>query len=766
MTISKELESTIQLAFDEARRRRHEFVTLEHVLFALTKDPVATRILKASGADLKKLQKDLEAFFDENMPELPEGPEGSIREPQQTAAFWRALQRAAMHVQSSGKDAIDGGNLLVAFFRERDSHAVWLLEQQGVKRLDVLNYVAHGITKKDREDASLARRQLEGDDDGDADAIGDEEPAEPADDPLAAYTVNFVEKAAAGRIDPLIGRHAEVERAIQVLARRRKNNPIFVGEPGVGKTAIVEGIAKAIFEGSVPSVLQDHVIYSLDMGALLAGTKFRGQFEERLKGVIKAIVKDEKAILFIDEIHTIVGAGATSGGSMDASNILKPQLASGELRCIGSTTFHEYKQHFDRDRALARRFQKIEVHEPSVDETVEILRGLKTQYEKHHDVVYTDEGLQAAAKLAAKFINDRMLPDKAIDVIDEAGAVDKLRAQRRRTLGARDIEEVVAKMAKIPSASVSASDEVALRELDPALKRVIYGQDRAIDSLVAAIKLSRSGLAAADKPIGSFLFSGPTGVGKTELAKQLAKVMGVEFLRFDMTEYMEKHTVSRLIGAPPGYVGFDQGGLLTDAVRKTPHAVVVLDEIEKAHPDIYNILLQVMDHATLTDNNGRKADFRHVVIIMTTNAGAREMSARKPGFDFSAAIGGKAAPQDRGQQAIERAFAPEFRNRLDAWISFDSLPAEVIKKVVDKLVGELQAQLVEKKVTMELSSEARDWLAQHGFDAQFGARPMARLIQTELKKPLADELLFGTLKGGGKVQVVVEDGKIALRYAK
>jgi ATP-dependent Clp protease ATP-binding subunit ClpA len=761
MTISKELESTIQLAFDEARRRRHEFVTLEHVLFALTKDPVASRILKSAGADLKKLQKELETFFADNLAELPEGVE---REPQQTAAFWRALQRAAMHVQSSGKEFIDGGNLLVAFYRERDSHAVWLLEQQGVKRLDVLNFISHGITKKDREDAALARRQIDADDEGDQ--LGEEEPGDAADDPLAAYTVNFVEKAAAGRIDPLIGRHAEVERAIQVLARRRKNNPIFVGEPGVGKTAIVEGIAKAIFEGSVPSVLQDHVIYSLDMGALLAGTKFRGQFEERLKGVIKAIVKDDKAILFIDEIHTIVGAGATAGGSMDASNILKPQLASGELRCIGSTTFHEYKQHFERDRALARRFQKIEVHEPSIDETTEILRGLKVQYEQHHEVVYTDEALQAASKLAAKFINDRMLPDKAIDVIDEAGAVDKLRAKRMKTLGPREIEEVVAKMAKIPSASVSASDEQALRDLDPALKRVIYGQDRAIEALVAAIKLSRSGLAAADKPIGSFLFSGPTGVGKTELAKQLAKVMGVEFLRFDMTEYMEKHTVSRLIGAPPGYVGFDQGGLLTDAVRKTPHAVVVLDEIEKAHPDIYNILLQVMDHATLTDNNGRKADFRHVVLIMTTNAGAREMSARKPGFDFTAAVGSKAAPPDRGKQAIERTFAPEFRNRLDAWIAFDSLPHEVIKKVVDKLVGELQAQLMEKKVALELLPAARDWLAEHGFDAQFGARPMARLIQTELKKPLADELLFGRLKGGGKVRVDVADGKIALKYGK
>jgi ATP-dependent Clp protease ATP-binding subunit ClpA len=760
MTISKELESTIQLAFDEARRRRHEFVTLEHVLFALVKDPIASRILKAAGADLKKLHKELEQFFEDNLPELPAGVE---REPQQTAAFWRALQRAAMHVQSSGKETIDGGNLLVAFYRERDSHAVWLLEQQGVKRLDVLNFISHGISKKEREDAKLARRKIEADEPQDSEpALDDEQSEDAPEDPLAAYTIDFVAKAKEGRIDPLIGRKHEVERAIQVLARRRKNNPIFVGEPGVGKTAIVEGIALAIHEGKIPKTLVDHVIYSLDMGALLAGTKFRGQFEERLKGVIKAITKDDKAILFIDEIHTIVGAGATAGGSMDASNILKPQLASGELRCIGSTTFNEYKQHFERDRALARRFQKIEVHEPTVDETYLILKGLAPAYEKHHDVVYADEALQAAAKLAAKYINDRHLPDKAIDVIDEAGAVDKLRLDRKRNLTAKDIEEVVAKMAKIPAQSVSASDEQALRELEPALKKVIYGQDAAIDSLVSAIKLSRSGLAAADKPIGSFLFSGPTGVGKTELAKQLAKVMNVEFLRFDMTEYMEKHTVSRLIGAPPGYVGFDQGGLLTDAVRKTPHAVVVLDEIEKAHPDIYNILLQVMDHATLTDNNGRKADFRHVVLIMTTNAGAREISARKPGFDVATAMGVGGAPE-RGKQAIERAFAPEFRNRLDGWICFESLPPDVIKRVVDKLVAELQAQLVEKKVTLELSPEARDWLAEHGFDAQFGARPMARLIQSELKKQLADELLFGKLKSGGKVRVEVEGGKIALR---
>jgi ATP-dependent Clp protease ATP-binding subunit ClpA len=763
MTISKELETTIQLAFDEARRRRHEFVTLEHVLYALIKDPIAAKVLKAAGADLRRLSRDLDKFFADTLQELPADVE---REPQQTPAFWRALQRAAMHVQSSGKQTIDGGNLLVAFYRERDSHAVWLLEQQGVRRLDVLNYLAHGITRKDREDAKLARRRVDADEPHEAEPAADDEASEDAaEDPLAAYTIDFVEKAKQGRIDPLIGRRKEVERAIQVLARRRKNNPVFVGEPGVGKTAIVEGIALAIHEKRVPSALDEHVIYSLDMGALLAGTKFRGQFEERLKGVIKAVVKNPRAILFIDEIHTIVGAGATSGGSMDASNLLKPALASGELRCIGSTTFSEYKQHFERDRALARRFQKIEVHEPSVDETVEILRGLKPQYEQHHDVVYTDESLQAAAKLAAKYINDRHLPDKAIDVIDEAGAVDKLKApsERKRTLGPAEIEIVVAKMAKIPAQSVSASDEQALRQLEPSLKKVIFGQDRAIDALVSAIKLSRSGLAAAEKPIGNFLFSGPTGVGKTELAKQLAKVMGVEFLRYDMTEYMEKHTVSRLIGAPPGYVGFDQGGLLTDAVRKTPHAVVVLDEIEKAHPDIYNILLQVMDHATLTDNNGRKADFRHVVLIMTTNAGAREMSARRMGFG---AGGGETASAggERGKQAIERAFAPEFRNRLDAWIAFDSLPPEIIKRVVDKLVAELSAQLLEKKVKLELSPQARDWLAEHGFDAQFGARPMARLIQNELKKPLADQLLFGELKNGGTVHVEVSDGKLALRY--
>ncbi len=753
MTISKELENTIQLAFDEARRRRHEFVTLEHVLYALIKDPVAAKILKACGANLKKIQKDLESFFDDQVASLPEGVE---REPQQTAAFWRALQRAAMHVQGSGKADIDGGNLLVAFYRERDSHAVYVLEQNGVKRLDILNYVAHGITKGAAAPAESNQPEPAG--------MDDEEGGEPEQDPLEAYTVNFVKKAADGKVDPLIGRHAELERAIQVLARRRKNNPLFVGEPGVGKTAIVEGMALAIHEKRVPSNLFDHTIYSLDMGALLAGTKFRGQFEERLKGVIKAVTKDPHAILFIDEIHTIVGAGATSGGSMDASNLLKPALANGDLRCIGSTTFQEYKSSFERDRALARRFQKIEVLEPTVDETILILKGLKTQYEQHHGVTYTDAGLEAAAKLAAKYINDRHLPDKAIDVIDEAGAADRLRpeAEKKKILGPLEIEAVVAKIAKIPAKTVSASDETLLKDLEPQLKKVIFGQDRAIDALASAIKLSRSGLGTADKPIGSFLFSGPTGVGKTELAKQLARVMGVEFLRFDMTEYMEKHTVSRLIGAPPGYVGFDQGGMLTDAIRKTPYAVLVLDEIEKAHPDIFNILLQVMDHATLTDNNGRKADFRHVILIMTTNAGARELSAKAMGFDSGQPQTNKSG--ERGKAAIERAFAPEFRNRLDGWISFESLPREIILQVVDKLVVELVTQLAEKKVKLTLSDPAREWLADHGFDPQFGARPMARLIQNELKKQLAEEILFGRLKeAGGSVIATVKDGKLDLQ---
>jgi ATP-dependent Clp protease ATP-binding subunit ClpA len=753
LTITKELEATIQLAFAEARTRRHEFVTLEHVLFALVRDAQALKILKGAGIDVKKLEADLEQFFAENVQPMPEGKEYDEREPQHTAAFWRALQRAAMHAQTSGKEAIDGAALLVSMFRERESQAVYFLEKQGVKRLDVLRFVAHGITKAQAEAQPAHTDEEE-----------DEEEGEKEVDPLEAYALDLVARARDGKTDPLIGRTQEVERAIQVLARRRKNNPLFVGDPGVGKTAIVEGMALAIHERKVPPNLLDAEIFALDMGALLAGTKFRGQFEERLKAVINAIKKLPNAILFIDEIHTIVGAGSTSGGSIDASNLLKPSLASGDLRCIGSTTFQEYKASFERDRALARRFQKIDVLEPSVLETIEILKGLKSHYEKHHGVTYTVEALEAAANLSARYVNDRFLPDKAIDVIDEAGAADRLKPdkERKKTLGPREIEAVVAKMAKIPEKSVSTDDERALRELEPELQKVIYGQDAAIGALSSAIKLSRSGLGSAEKPIGSFLFSGPTGVGKTELSKQLARVLGIEFIRFDMTEYMEKHTVSRLIGAPPGYVGFDQGGLLTDAVRKTPHAVVVLDEIEKAHPDIFNILLQVMDHATLTDNNGRKADFRHVILIMTTNAGARDLTSKSLGFSQA---GRRPSSMERTKEAIERTFAPEFRNRLDGWISFDSLPPEVIKRVVDKLVAELIVQLVEKKVTLELSPEARDWLADKGFDEKFGARPMARLIQNELKKPLADEILFGKLKSGGKARVGVADGKLLILYS-
>jgi ATP-dependent Clp protease ATP-binding subunit ClpA len=773
VTISHELEETIQLAFSTAREKRHEFVTLEHVLFALTKDPVGLKVLRGAGADVKALDADLTKFLDQ----LDALPEDSEAEPQQTAAFWRSLQRAAMHVQSSGKDEVDGGNLLVALYRERESQAIYFLEQQGVRRLDVLNFVSHGIEKGQTRPSSrpLVRRgagkplptEAEGDDADGEEHVGaqhdadEEEGGDAADDPLAAYTIDLTKQAREGKTDPLIGRRAELERAIQVLARRRKNNPIFVGEPGVGKTAIVEGMARAIVHKEVPESLYDAEIFSLDMGALLAGTKFRGQFEERLKGVVAEIKERPHAILFIDEIHTIVGAGATSGGSMDASNLLKPALAAGELRCIGSTTFQEYKASFERDRALARRFQKIDVLEPSVDETILILKGLRPVYEKHHDVTYTDEGLEAAAKLAQKYINDRHMPDKAIDVIDEAGAADRLRApaDRKKILGPDEIEEVVAKIAKVPKKSVSTSDEAALQNLEPELKQVIFGQDKAIHALASSIKLSRSGLGAVDKPIGSFLFSGPTGVGKTELAKQLARILGVEFMRFDMTEYMEKHTVSRLIGAPPGYVGFDQGGLLTDAVRKTPYAVLLLDEIEKAHPDVFNVLLQVMDHATLTDNNGRKADFRHVIIILTTNAGARELTTREIGFG-----GGppKGESEQKTKSAIERVFSPEFRNRLDGWISFDQLPREVILKIVDKAVKELSDQLVDKKVTITLSDAAREWLAERGFDRLFGARPMARLVSSELKKPLADEILFGRLKNGGKVEVVVRDEKLAL----
>jgi ATP-dependent Clp protease ATP-binding subunit ClpA len=744
VTVSKELQQTLQNAVGEARRRRHEYVTLEHLLHAMTKDKVASEVLLACGADLKTLERELEEYLDRTLES-----HASSQDPEQTAAFQRVLQRAAWHVQGSGRTELNAGDVLVAITRERGSHAVYLLEKQGVRRLDILQYISHGIGK-------------EGGDDGEPG--GGEEPGEegaprPVKDPFKTFTVNLVERAAQGLIDPLIGRDAEVERMIQVLCRRRKNNPVLVGDPGVGKTAIVEGLALRIHEKKVPTILEKAAIYSLDMGALLAGTKFRGEFEQRLKGVIAGVKKTPHAILFIDEIHTIVGAGATTGSSMDASNLLKPGLASGELRCIGSTTFQDYKATFDRDHALARRFQKIEIHEPTVEDTVKILRGLKKVYEEHHGVVYTPRSLRAAAELSAKHINDRQLPDKAIDVLDEAGARDRMRAEKHRKhrITGRDVERVVAKIAKIPERTVSADDQAALRELQPELRKVIYGQDGAIEAITSAIKLSRSGLGSPERPIGNFLFSGPTGVGKTELAKQLARILGVEFLRFDMTEYQEKHTVSRLIGAPPGYVGFDQGGLLTDAIRKTPYAVLLLDEIEKAHPDVYNLLLQVMDHATLTDNNGRKADFRHVILIMTTNAGAQELSARRVGFGTDLSDPGNA------RNAIERTFSPEFRNRLDAWVSFESLPSEVILKVVDKMVKELEAQLLEKKVRIELTAEGRGWLAERGFDRKMGARPMSRIIQNELKKPLAEKILFGELHEGGMVRIEVEDGGQKLR---
>jgi ATP-dependent Clp protease ATP-binding subunit ClpA len=756
MTLAKELEATLNLAIAEARRRRHEFVTLEHLLFALCADPVASRIIRAVGGNLEQLLKGLETHL-ATLPVLPGGDKG---EPKPTPAFARVLQRAAMHVQTSGREQIDGGNVLVALFRERDAHAVYLLGEQGISRLDVLRYISHGIGKNDVGQRDHALEPAGGDDEdeegGRRSAAGDDK----EDDPLAAYCVNLIDRAREGKIDPLIGRKDELQRVIQILCRRRKNNPVLVGDPGVGKTAIVEGLALAMFEKRVPKLLEDAEIYSLDMGAVLAGTKFRGEFEERLKAIIRAIQARPKAILFIDEIHTIVGAGATSGGSVDASNLLKPALASGDLRCIGSTTYNEYKQAFERDRALARRFQNIEIHEPSLEDTLAILMGLRGRYEEHHEVKYSDDALDAATKLSARFIADRYLPDKAIDVIDEAGAANRLKDEARKgELGNADVEAVVAKMARIPERNVSSDDKAALARLEPELKAVIYGQDAAVEALAATIKLGRAGLGAPDKPIGSFLFSGPTGVGKTELARQLAKVMGVELLRFDMSEYMEKHTVSRLIGAPPGYVGFDQGGLLTDSVRKTPHAVLILDEIEKAHPDVFNILLQVMDHATLTDNNGRKADFRHIVLIMTTNAGARDIQSKAPGFQTGSL---KTTTREQSKGAIERAFSPEFRNRIDAWIVFDPLGMDSILKVVDKNILALGTQLAEKDVKLELDEAARKWFGERGFDPLFGARPMARLVQNELKKPLAEKILFGELVHGGLVKVSVADGKLTL----
>ncbi|HUC98695.1 MAG TPA: ATP-dependent Clp protease ATP-binding subunit ClpA [Candidatus Polarisedimenticolaceae bacterium] len=744
--ISKELESTLNIALKEAKRRRHEYVSLEHLLYALLQDKDASRAIINCGGDIDRLRKALDEFFNRQMEALPEGVD---QEPHQTLGFHRILQRAVIHAQSAEKKEINGGNLLIAMFREPDSYAVYLLEEQGITRFDVVNYVSHGISKTAAEEPTQTEEEP-----------GEEEKPGKRQNPLKAFAVDLVEKARQGNIDPLIGRDDEIERTIHVLCRRRKNNPIYVGDPGVGKTALAEGLALKIHAGEVPETLKTAIIYSLDMGALLAGTKFRGDFEARLKGVLTGLKKQPNSILFIDEIHTIVGAGATSGGSMDASNILKPALASGELRCIGSTTYHDYKSYFERDRALARRFQKIEIPEPSQEEAFKILEGLKPHYEKHHGVHYTTAAIRSAVQLSAKHINDRRLPDKAIDVIDEVGAAVKILPveKRKKTISPRDIEKIVAKIAKIPPRSVSTSDKDQLQNLERDLKLVVFGQDTAIEMLASTIKLSRSGLGHPEKPIGCFLFAGPTGVGKTEVAKQLAHTMGIEFIRFDMSEYMEKHTVSRLIGAPPGYVGFDQGGLLTDAVNRNPYAVLLLDEIEKAHPDLFNILLQVMDHAALTDNNGKKADFRNIILIMTTNAGAREMSGSPLGFGAPSNAG-------KGKEAVEKMFSPEFRNRLDAMISFNSLSRENIERVVDKFIIELDQQLNDRKVFLSLTAAARRWFADRGYDPAFGARPMARLIQNEIKRVLADEILFGKLQNGGKVEVDESEGKLTFTYS-
>lgn len=743
--ITKELENTLNLAVAEATTRQHEYVTLEHLLLALLVDPTARDAIYSCGGSLDALKKDIEEFFAAHS-EMVNADPSTL--PEQTIAFQQVLQYALLQAQASEQHEVNGGNVLAALFHAKHSHAVFLLNKHGITRLAVLNYLSHGISAPGEEPAT-----------GDVNADEDEGEARPSRDPLKAFTVNLIERAAAGQIDPLIGRNDELQRTIHILSRRRKNNPVYVGEPGVGKTAIAEGLALKIQLGEVPEILRNATLYALDMGAVLAGTKYRGEFEQRFKGVINALQKIPGAILFIDEIHTIVGAGAVNGGSMDASNILKPALASGELRCIGSTTYSEYKASFERDRALARRFQKIEVSETSVEETVRILNGLKSYYEEYHGVKYSPDAIRVAAEMSAKYMHDRFLPDKAIDVLDEAGAALKLKPTSAKTklVRTRDIETVVARMAKVPAKTVVSSEKVRLGELQSKLQGVIFGQDHAIEQVVRAIKLSRSGLGQPEKPVGCFLFSGPTGVGKTELAKQIAVILGVEFIRFDMSEYAESHTVSRLIGAPPGYVGFDQGGLLTDAINRTPYAVLVLDEIEKAHPNLFNILLQVMDHATLTDNNGKKADFRNVILIMTTNAGGREMSEGGIGFQ-------KDQGKGQGRGAIERTFSPEFRNRLDAWIAFKQLDAQVIEQIVDKFIDELNQQLREKKVAVKLSPEARSWLAQRGFDRLLGARPMARLIQAKIKEPLAEKILFGSESITGDVLVELEKEELSLRF--
>ncbi|MDA8361920.1 MAG: ATP-dependent Clp protease ATP-binding subunit ClpA [Gammaproteobacteria bacterium] len=745
--LSQELEFSLNMAFQDAREKRHEFITVEHLLAALLDNPSASRVLRACGGNIEELRRTLAGFLRENVPTLAPG---SQAETQPTLGFQRVIQRAVLHVQGVGKKEVTGANVLVAIFSEKESHAVYFLQKQNITRFDVVNYISHGISKVPGEGQELSA------------AEDQEEGAAPSErGALDVFAVNLNEQARLGKIDPLIGRDHEMERTVQILCRRRKNNPLYVGEAGVGKTAIAEGLAKKIVDGEVPEILADSTIYALDMGALLAGTKYRGDFEKRLKAVIQHLKKQEKAVLFIDEIHTIIGAGAASGGAMDASNLLKPALASGELKCIGSTTYQEYRGIFEKDRALARRFQKIDVPEPSVEEAVQILRGLKPKFEQHHGVRYTQQALRSAVELADRYIGDRHLPDKAIDVIDEAGASVHLAApsKRKKTIGVPEIEEIVARIARIPQRHVSTSDRETLRNLERDLKLVVFGQDAAVEALASSIKMARSGLREGEKPIGSYLFSGPTGVGKTEVTRQLAYVLGLQLIRFDMSEYMERHTVSRLIGAPPGYVGFDQGGLLTDAVNKHPHAVLLLDEIEKAHPGVFNLLLQVMDHGTLTDNNGRKADFRHVILVMTTNAGAEQLSKKGMGFMPGEKTG------DEGL-AIQQTFTPEFRNRLDAVISFKPLSPQTIAHVVDKFIVELEGQLEEKGVNIEVDASARAWLARHGYDAAMGARPMARLIQDRIKKPLANELLFGRLVHGGTVVVREDNDDLVFDYAE
>jgi ATP-dependent Clp protease ATP-binding subunit ClpA len=747
--LSRNLEQSLHRALHHANQRRHEYATLEHLLLALTEDQDAIAVLRACGVDLDRLRSNLTDYLDNELSNLVSArPEDA----KPTAGFQRVLQRAAIHVQSSGREEVTGANVLVALFSERESHAVYFLQEQDMTRFDAVNYISHGIAKAPGR--AEAKRVSGSDDDAQAEKV-----VKKGTEALEAYCVNLNKKAAGGKIDPLIGREQEVERTIQILCRRSKNNPLYVGDPGVGKTAIAEGLARRIVHGEVPEVLRNATIFSLDMGALLAGTRYRGDFEERLKAVISELEQLEGSVLFIDEIHTVIGAGATSGGAMDASNLLKPALASGQLRCIGSTTYKEYRNYFEKDRALVRRFQKIDVGEPSIEDAIKILTGIKPYYEKFHRIRYTTEAIRAAVELSAKYINDRKLPDKAIDIIDEVGAAQMLlpESRRRKTITLKDVEAVVAKIARIPPKSVSRDDREVLLNLERDLKTMVFGQEKAIEALSSAIKLSRAGLRDPEKPIGNYLFAGPTGVGKTEVARQLSRTLGIELTRFDMSEYMERHSVSRLIGAPPGYVGFDQGGLLTDAIDQHPHSVLLLDEIEKAHPDLYNILLQVMDHGKLTDHNGKTVDFRNVILIMTTNAGAADMAKPAIGFERSVRT-------DEDMEAINRMFTPEFRNRLDAIIQFAGLSSEIIARVVDKFVMQLEAQLTDRGVTIELTDEARDWLAKKGYDPLYGARPLGRTIQEHIKKPLAEEILFGKLVKGGVVMIAVKDDKLVFTY--